>query len=287
MIEVGILKNFDSGTYKAGVQLAGSLTTYFDDISVAKNIPSSALVVGNYVIVAIPQGNPKDACVIATWPQGLVPKFTPKSVATELWRRDNANNSSFEAQINGTPTATTVVYDNDVQENSLPDPTARPQWGKVILHNITRGNSRKITNVNLATNTITTESSVDDWADNDIITIGSQTCDYKAGYTYSRYFDVDISAEVPATAIAVLVQISNNEQSGMGAVNQNGMGTHPFTTYSTAQAVGQFATAGYQRSMSFIVIPVYSQKICIELGAFYPINASNMTAFLRLRGYWE
>ena len=70
MIEVGILKNFDSGTYKAGVQLAGSLTTYFDDVSVAKNIPSSALVIGNYVILAIPGGNPKDACVIATWPQG-------------------------------------------------------------------------------------------------------------------------------------------------------------------------------------------------------------------------
>lgn len=70
MIEIGILKNFDSGTYKAGVQLAGSLTTYFDDISVAKNIPSSALVIGNYVIVAIPGGNPRDACVIATWPGG-------------------------------------------------------------------------------------------------------------------------------------------------------------------------------------------------------------------------
>ena len=70
MIEVGILKNFDSGTYKAGAQLAGSLTTYFDDISVARNIPSSALVIGNYIIVAIPGGNPGDACVIATWPQG-------------------------------------------------------------------------------------------------------------------------------------------------------------------------------------------------------------------------
>jgi hypothetical protein len=70
MIEIGILKNFNSGTYKAGIQLAGSLTTYFDDISVAKNIPSSAMVIGNYVILAIPAGNPKDACVIATWPQG-------------------------------------------------------------------------------------------------------------------------------------------------------------------------------------------------------------------------
>jgi len=70
MLEIGVLKNFDSGTYKAGVQLAGSLTTYFDDISVAKNIPSAAMVIGNYVIVAIPGGNPKDAVVIAAWPQG-------------------------------------------------------------------------------------------------------------------------------------------------------------------------------------------------------------------------
>jgi len=73
MIEIGILKNFDSVTYKAGVQLAGSLTTYFDDISVARNIPSLTLVVGNYVIVAIPGGNPRDACVIATWPSGGPP----------------------------------------------------------------------------------------------------------------------------------------------------------------------------------------------------------------------
>ena len=73
MIEIGILKNFDSGTYKAGVQLAGSLTTYFDGISVARNIPSLALVVGNYVIVAIPAGNPRDACVIAAWPSGGSP----------------------------------------------------------------------------------------------------------------------------------------------------------------------------------------------------------------------
>ena len=73
MIEVGILKNFDSGTYKAGVQLAGSLTTYFDGVSVAKNIPSSAMVIGNYVILAVPGDNPRDACVIATWPSGGPP----------------------------------------------------------------------------------------------------------------------------------------------------------------------------------------------------------------------
>jgi hypothetical protein len=73
MIEIGILKNFDSSTYKASVQLAGSLTTYFDDISVAKNIQEDAMVAGNYVIVAMPGGNPKDACVIAAWPSGGAP----------------------------------------------------------------------------------------------------------------------------------------------------------------------------------------------------------------------
>jgi hypothetical protein len=70
LLELAILKNFDTDTYKAGVQLAGSLTTYFDDVPVSRSIPTSALVVGNKVILAIPGDNPKDACVIAAWPQG-------------------------------------------------------------------------------------------------------------------------------------------------------------------------------------------------------------------------
>jgi len=70
MLELGILKTWNSTTYKAGVQLAGSLTTYLDDISVSVSIPSSAMVVGNYVLVAIPGGNPRDACVVASWPAG-------------------------------------------------------------------------------------------------------------------------------------------------------------------------------------------------------------------------
>jgi hypothetical protein len=70
MLELGILKTFDSETHKAGIQLASSLTTYLDDISVSVSIPSSAMVVGNYVLVAIPGGNPRDACVVASWPAG-------------------------------------------------------------------------------------------------------------------------------------------------------------------------------------------------------------------------
>jgi len=67
MIEVGILKTWDSGSYQAGVQLTGSLTTYMDSVSVARNIPSAEMIAGRYVIVAISQGNPKDAVVIAVF----------------------------------------------------------------------------------------------------------------------------------------------------------------------------------------------------------------------------
>jgi len=67
MTEVGILKTWDSGTYKAGVQLAGSLTTYLDNLNVARNIASADMVIGRSVIVVIPEGNPRDAVVIAVF----------------------------------------------------------------------------------------------------------------------------------------------------------------------------------------------------------------------------
>ena len=287
MLEIGILKNFDSGTYKAGVQLAGSLTTYFDDISVAKNIPSDAMVIGNYVILAIPGGNPKDACVIATWPGGLVPKFTPKVTNTPLWRRNAVCDSSFEALINGTPTATSVVYDNDVRENSLPDITPYPQWGKVILHNITRGNSRKITGINTATNTITTESSSDDWADNDVITIGSQTCVCAGAHTYSYFFDIDISAEVPSTATSMLIYLSTRNYSGIGAAAQDQTITHPFEAFSAAKASGQMCTAAYQSEVVYAVLPIVNQKICLAFGIWGAVTGSGMLAIVQIRGYWE
>jgi len=67
MIETGVLKTWDSATYTAGVQLAGSLTTYFDNLKVARNIASAEMVIGRQVIVAIPEGNPRDAVVIAVY----------------------------------------------------------------------------------------------------------------------------------------------------------------------------------------------------------------------------
>jgi len=67
MLNIGTLKSFDSTNYRAEVQLAGSMAAYLDNIPVARNIASDQMTVGRHVILAIPGGNPKDACVIAVW----------------------------------------------------------------------------------------------------------------------------------------------------------------------------------------------------------------------------
>jgi hypothetical protein len=67
MIEVGILKTWDSVNYKAGVQLAGSLTTYFDNVNVGRSMASADMIIGRHVILAVPDGNTRDAVVIAVF----------------------------------------------------------------------------------------------------------------------------------------------------------------------------------------------------------------------------
>jgi len=67
MLQLGTLKGFNSTDYRAEVQLAGSMAAYLDNIPVARNITSAQMTVGRHVILAIPRGNPRDACVIAVW----------------------------------------------------------------------------------------------------------------------------------------------------------------------------------------------------------------------------
>jgi len=66
MLEVGILKNWDSVAYQADVQLTTS-ATYFDRIAVARNIASADMIIGRHVIIARPDDNPRDAVVIAVF----------------------------------------------------------------------------------------------------------------------------------------------------------------------------------------------------------------------------
>ena len=64
----GVIKAFDSGTYKATVQVAGSLSVWLAEVAVARNITSGEMVVGrNCAITFFDETNPKDAVLIAVY----------------------------------------------------------------------------------------------------------------------------------------------------------------------------------------------------------------------------
>jgi len=64
----GVLKGFDSATYTATVQVAGSLAVWLSSVPVARNIAQAELVAGrSCAVVFLEDGNPKDAVVAAVW----------------------------------------------------------------------------------------------------------------------------------------------------------------------------------------------------------------------------
>ena len=68
MIKRGTLKSFDSGTYKATIQVQGSLSTWLTDIPTSRAIATAEMVAGRSVaILFLEPSNPLQAVVIAVW----------------------------------------------------------------------------------------------------------------------------------------------------------------------------------------------------------------------------
>ena len=68
MIKKGILKSFDSNTYLATVQIAGSLSVWLENIPTSRAIPTAEMVVGrNVAVLFLDPSNFLDAVVIAVW----------------------------------------------------------------------------------------------------------------------------------------------------------------------------------------------------------------------------
>jgi len=65
MIHLAILKGYHQENHRADVQLTSSLTTYLENIPVARNIAGEDMLPGRHVILAVPEGNTKDAVIIA------------------------------------------------------------------------------------------------------------------------------------------------------------------------------------------------------------------------------
>ena len=167
----------------------------------------------------------------------------------------------FTAKINGTPTSTSVVYDNDSQEDMFAGLEAydgTDYWGQIILHNLTRGNSRKIVSVNRTTNTITTAASSDDWANNDDITVQSQV------NTDSGAFDIDLSDKVAATDATIFFYVALVDNSGVDNSLRMVL-IHPYESYNNAKQMGLLSVLANQGSTIIMPVKVVDQKITLRM----------------------
>jgi hypothetical protein len=67
-IRRGILRAFDSGSYTATVEVAGSIATWISGVAVARNIDSAELIAGRRVaLLLFEPSNPDDMVVCAVW----------------------------------------------------------------------------------------------------------------------------------------------------------------------------------------------------------------------------
>ena len=196
-------------------------------------------------------------------------------IAGEIVRMLNCAASPFSAVINGNPTATSVVYDGEANENMLNGlASGAGYWGRIILHNTTRSNSRKIVSVDIGTNTITTESSTDDWANNDVVTCQSQT------NVQTGYIDVDVSAEVPATtdSIFIFAAFQDNENN---SDDNRALYFHPYEAYDAGKRQWVSAKSALDAHTLTLPLKIISQKFtmlaylgCVDVHVVLAVKAS-------------
>lgn len=166
-----------------------------------------------------------------------------------------SSDTPFDADIAGNPTATSVVYDGDTNEKSLGFTGTGLTNCRVVLHNTTRGNTRLVVSLVTATNTITTESSTDDWADNDVITTQSIT------NTTTGFVDIDFSTgdALPTTATGVFVSGYFKDSSGVGDLVS--LGLHPYCAYDSNKRSDQYAqVVNIYASYGSLLIPITSRR---------------------------
>jgi len=67
-VKKGVLKNFNSSTYTATVQLASSYKVYLEDVTVARNLSATEMTAGRKVaVILFDEHNPKEAVVVAVY----------------------------------------------------------------------------------------------------------------------------------------------------------------------------------------------------------------------------
>jgi len=64
----GVVKSFNAVTYKATVQVAGSLSVWLEEVPVARNIASGEMVTGRRcALIFFSESDPRDALVVGVY----------------------------------------------------------------------------------------------------------------------------------------------------------------------------------------------------------------------------
>jgi hypothetical protein len=67
-LKKAVLRSFDSGSYTAVIELVGSGKVYLEDVTVARSVPLTEMVVGREIVVVFfDEHNAKDAVVVAVY----------------------------------------------------------------------------------------------------------------------------------------------------------------------------------------------------------------------------
>lgn len=187
-----------------------------------------------------------------------------------------ADTSNFVATINGAPTPTSVVYN---APSAGAENTIAPIAGmltRIVLHNTTRGTSRIMTAVNTGTNTITTVSSIDAWANGDTITAQSQTA-VAAGPQF--FYDLELTGQTVVPLLARSIKFNLLAFDTGGAVTSVG---HPFEANSASKTVQASNEVAGGQVWNFVDIKLTDQKFCFSWGAS---GAATALPILRIQGY--
>jgi len=68
VIKKAILKSFDANSYTATVQVAGSLSSWLEDVPVSRAIPAAEMIAGRACALLLHDpSNPRDSVIVAVW----------------------------------------------------------------------------------------------------------------------------------------------------------------------------------------------------------------------------
>lgn len=186
----------------------------------------------------------------------------------------------IDAAGSGGLTATNVPYDGDSNEdffNGLAAYDGSNYWGQLVLHNTDKGNSRKIVDVDTATDVIMTTSSTDDWADNDAITCQSQV------NTTSGYVDIDLSDSVASTTAVLYFSVYFQNKVASND-DQNVMYVHPYESYDIGKQQTVRANLASMITQVPMIMSIVDQKMTIRVRTD---GTGDFAIFFVVSGYYE